>query len=241
MAPGDEVKKLSSISVFFPCFNEEKNIPFFVQEALEVLPTLAKKFEIIIVNDGSADGTKRVARALTKQHSEIKVVSHPQNRGYGASLQSGFAHAQYDWVFFTDGDLQFDLSEMRLLVKHAEKYEAIIGYRKSRAEGFSRWRNAYLYKVFVDLLFRLHVRDIDCAFKLFRRSTLQQITLESNGAFISAEMLYKLKKQKIKFKQVPVNHYPRQFGKPTGSNLSVIIKACRDALKLYLHMKFGLF
>lgn len=234
-------KKLSSLSVFFPCFNEEKNVPLFLEQALEIIPKVAKKFEIIVINDGSSDNTKRIAREWSKHDSRIKVFSHKNNQGYGASLQTGFRASQMDWVFFTDGDLQFDLHQIKLLVEHARSFDAVIGFRKNRAEGFGRSRNAYLYKVFVDLLFRLHVKDIDCAFKLLKKSAVDKVDLESKGAFISAELLYKLKKQQVAFKQIGVDHYPRKFGKPTGSNISVIIKACLDALKLYLHMKFNLF
>lgn len=234
--------RLASLSVFFPCLNEEKNVPIFVKEALDVLPKFAKKFEIIIVNDGSTDRTQQVAEELARTHRDIiKVVSHPKNRGYGASVRTGFATAKYDWVFFTDGDLQFRLAQLKTFIPHAKKYDAIIGVRKKRAEGFSRSRNAKLFKLYIDLLFRLDVKDIDCAFKLFRRSTINSITLESNGAFISSELLYKLKKQKVSMKQIPVDHFPRQYGSPTGANFRVIIRACVESMRLYLHMKFKLF
>lgn len=235
------MSKLSSLSVFFPCFNEEKNVPLFVKEALEVLPSIAKKFEIIVVNDGSSDQTLNVAKKLAKKHPEIKIVNHEKNRGYGASLRSGFEAAINDWVFFTDGDLQFRLDQLKEFVPYTEKSNVVIGYRKHRADGTVRATNAKLYKAFIDLLFRLHVRDIDCAFKLFSKDVLNKITLESDGAFISSEVLYKLKKKRVKFTQLPVDHFPRKFGSPTGNSLKVIIKAFKEPLKLYLHMKFGLF
>ena len=235
------IPKLSELTVFFPCFNEQENIPHFVAEAMEVLPNIAKKFEILIINDGSIDSTRRVAKKLAEQHKQVRLISHKVNRGYGASLRTGFRKATYQWVFFTDGDLQFKLHQLQSFIPHAKNFDAIIGYRKKRADGFSRHRNAMLYKLYVDLLFRLHVRDIDCAFKLFRKNVIDQISLESSGAFISSEILYKLKKKKVKFKQIPVNHYPRKFGDPTGANWRVIVKAGLESLKLYLHMKLGLF
>lgn len=235
-------QKLRSLSVFFPCYNEEKNIPIFVEDALQVLPTVAKKFEIIIVNDGSTDHSKKVIQKMIRKYPDnIRAVHHPKNKGYGASLLSGFEAAQYEWVFFTDGDLQFALGQIALLTKHAQKYRVIIGYRKRRADGFIRSRNAWLYKKYIDLLFRVQVKDIDCAFKLLRKDDIDSLNLESTGAFISAEMLYKLKKKKVAFKQVPVDHFPRKFGKPTGAKITVIIKACIEAMRLYLHMKFHLF
>ncbi|MEO8581258.1 MAG: glycosyltransferase family 2 protein [Patescibacteria group bacterium] len=233
--------KLSSLSIFFPCFNEEQNIPFFVEEAFKLLPKIAKKYEVIIVDDGSVDKTYQVAKKFKKIHSEIQVVRHKKNRGYGASLKSGFEAAKFDWVFFTDGDLQFNLGQIKKFLPYTSHGEVVIGYRKKRADGAFRTTNAQIYKMFVDVLFRLHVKDIDCAYKLFSKRALDLVTLESEGAFISAELLYKLKKKKIRFKQLPVDHFPRRFGSPSGNNIGVILKACKEAFRLYLHLKFGLF
>jgi len=142
-------------------------------------------------------------------------------------------------VFFTDGDLQFELIQLSSFIKYTEKYQAIIGYRKKRAEGSLRAFNAKLFKMYVDILFRLHVRDIDCAFKLFKADTIKSLDLFSEGAFISAEFLYRMKKKNIKFKQLPVNHKLRLHGSPTGNNINVVIRAGFEALKLYFMMKFG--
>jgi glycosyltransferase involved in cell wall biosynthesis len=165
------------------------------------------------------------------------VVNHKKNKGYGAALKSGFKAAKYDWVFFTDGDLQFKLEQIKRLVTHTSTNDIIIGYRQKRAEGAFRAFNARLFKLYIDLLFRLNVRDIDCAFKLMKTDVIKSIHLESGGAFTSAEFLYKLKKQGYAFKQVGVTHLKRRFGKPTGSNLQVIIRAGFEALRLYLTIK----
>ncbi len=231
--------KLKSLSVFFPCFNEEKNIPFFVDEAINFLPKVADKFEIIIIDDGSSDKTKDVAEDLVKNFPMVKLVSHQENRGYGAALRTGFEVAKYDWIFFTDGDLQFRLNQLANFIPYTQTHHVIIGYRKKRAEGKLRAFNASLFKLYIDLLFRVGVRDIDCAFKLFHRKTLQSLHLESTGAFTSSEILYKLKKRGEKFIQLPVNHSKRKFGSPTGNNIKVIIKAGIEALSLYLKIKIG--
>jgi len=230
--------KLSSLSVFFPAYNEEKNITPLVKQSLDFLPQVANKFEIIVINDGSEDGTKAVANKLAQEFKQVKVVSHTKNRGYGAALKTGIKTSQMDWIFFTDADLQFDITELESFIPHTKKHPIILGYRANRAEGFSRARNAYLFKVFIDLLFRLHVKDIDCAFKLFRADTIQSLKIDSNGAFTSSEILYKLKKNHITFKQLPVTHYTRRWGNSTGANWKVIAKAGYEATRLYLQLKW---
>lgn len=235
------IPKLSSLSIFFPCYNEEPNVELFVKEALEVLPQIAEKFEIIVVNDGSSDKTAEVADNLAKNNNMIRVIHHEQNKGYGAALRSGFRAAKYDWVFFTDGDLQFRLEQLKKFIKHTKDYDVVIGYRKNRADGAFRAFNARLFKLYIDILFRVHVRDIDCAFKLFKTEVIKSIELTSSGAFISAEFLYKLKKKHEAFRQIPVDHHERRYGNPTGNDPKVVIKAGFEALSLYLSMKFGLF
>ncbi len=230
--------KLQSLSVFFPCYNEAANVPLFLQEAFDVLPKLAHTYEIIVVDDGSSDGTSEVADSFAKQYPEVRVIHHENNRGYGAALRTGFETAKHEWVFFTDGDQQFRLAELAKLIEYAPRFPVVIGYRRHRADGGIRAMNAGIFKIYIDLLFRLHVKDIDCAFKLLRRDVLRAIHLESTGAFTSSELLYKLKKYGVVWKQVPVNHLLRKFGNSTGNNPKVVIKAGFEALKLYLHMKW---
>lgn len=230
--------KLESLSVFFPSYNEAENLPILLTQALTILPSVAQKFEIIVVDDGSKDSTKAVVQQFAQKHPEIRLVSHPKNLGYGAALKTGFKAAQYAWVFFTDADLQFNLEEITKFLPFTKEYRAIIGYRQQRAEGLRREINAKLLSLFMGILFRLHVRDIDCAFKLFESKLVKSVELESTGAFTSTELLYKLKKKSINFKQLPVAHLPRLRGNPTGANLKVIIKAGIEAIKLYLKIKF---
>lgn len=231
--------KLSSLSVFFPCFNEEKNVPIMINQALKILPELAKKFEIIVINDGSTDQTRLVAEKLAKQYPQVRLVNHQQNQGYGATVRTGFAACRYDWIFFTDGDAQFDLKELKSFVAHTQDYQVILGFRKQRADGFKRALFAKMYKFYIDILFRVHVKDVDCAFKLIKADVIKDLEFLSNGAFISSELLYKLKKKKAQFKQLPVNHYQRQHGKSTGANLRVIAIGLLEPLKLYLKIKFN--
>jgi len=232
-------KKLSSLSVFFPAYNEEANMPHLLAETFEVMPKFTRKLEVIVVNDGSQDKTAQVVKKWQKKHPNLKLVSHRENKGYGAALKSGFKAASYDWIFFTDADLQFDLKEFSKFIEYTDKYKAVLGYRVNRAEGFHRALNAKLLKFFVDALFRVHVKDIDCAFKLLKADIIKPLKLESDGAFVSSEMLYRLKKNKVKFKQLPVSHYPRKWGSSTGANPLVILRAMRDAFKIYWQTKVG--
>ncbi len=232
--------KLSSLSVFLPCYNEAANLQLAVDAFLKALPQIATQYELIIVNDGSRDKTGSLADALALKHSHIRVCHHVKNLGYGAALRTGYRAARYDWTFFTDGDLQFDPQELALFIPHTKRYSVIIGYRKKRAEGGFRSFNARLFKLYIDLLFRVHVKDIDCAFKLIKTDLVKSIDFLSTGATINAELLYRLKKMHQPFKQIPVSHYPRQYGTPTGNNPKVIIKAGLESVKLYLALKFGL-
>ncbi len=231
--------KLSSLSVFFPCYNEAENLPNLIKKTMKVLLFTAEKFELIIVDDGSDDETSDLIKKLQKKYSELRLVSHESNLGYGAAVRSGLKESQYDWIFFTDGDGQFDVSELSLFVKETNYFSVVLGYRKKRIEGTRRVLMANLYKIYINLLFRVHVKDIDCAFKLFKSNLFDSLELFSNGAFISAEILYKLKKNKVKFRQLPVSHLPRRHGEPTGAKLKVILIGLWEPLKLYLSMKLG--
>jgi glycosyltransferase involved in cell wall biosynthesis len=229
--------KITSLSVFLPCFNEEKNIKPLVRKLLEVLPNLTSAFEIIIINDGSTDHSQQVARELSNKDHRIKLVNHPNNQGYGSAIKSGINKSQYEWIFFTDGDMQFNVTELSSFIPYTSNYSAIIGYRKNRADGAVRAFNARLFKHFIDILYRLHVKDIDCAFKLFKADIIKPLPLISNGAMISTEILYRLKKQHVAFKQVPVTHHKRRYGEPTGNSLKVVMKAGLEAFQLYFLLK----
>lgn len=229
--------KLPSLSLFFPCYNEENNVEPSVLSALKVLKDVADCFEIIIINDGSSDNTKTVAENLAGIYKEVRVISHAKNRGYGGAVKTGFSNAKYEWTFFTDGDLQFDLGQLKTFIKYTDDYNIIIGYRKNRAEGLRRALIARSFKKLVDMLFKLGVEDIDCAFKLINTGAVRKIDLTCEGAFVSVELLYKLKKQGFSFKELPVDHYNRKSGEATGNNLKVGIRQIADTLKFYFHLK----
>jgi len=239
MSP-DPSARLPALSYFFPAHNEEANLEALVAEALAVLPTLAEQFEIIAVNDGSRDATAAIADRLAAAHpGVVRAVHHPTNLGYGAALRSGFRAARHDVVCFTDGDRQFQVADLgRLTARFGgpDAPDVVVGYRIRRADPVIRTVYARLYKLANRVWFGLRVRDVDCACKLFRRSALEGVRVESGGAFFSAELLVKLRAGGRTVVEVGVPHYPRTAGSPTGAKLSVIWRAVKDFWGLRLRM-----
>jgi len=231
--------RVPALSFFFPAHNEAENIEGLVAEALEILPTLADEFEIIAVDDGSRDDTPRLADELAAAHPEVRVVHHEVNRGYGAALRSGFRAARHDLVCFVDGDRQFKVVDLgRLLERMAadDKPDVVVGYRIKRADPFIRLAYARAYRLALRIFYRLGVRDVDCACKLFRRQSLEGIRLESGGAFLSAELLIKLKLRGRRVVETGVPHYPRTAGSASGANPKVVFRAVRDFWMLRLRL-----
>jgi glycosyltransferase involved in cell wall biosynthesis len=222
-----------SISVFFPCYNEQDNVARTTEQALEVLEKLNADFEIIIVNDGSSDNTGQIADGLAAGDNRIKVVHHPTNLGYGAALQSGFKAAARKLVFYTDGDGQFDIAEMPPLLPLINKYDIVSCYRLNRQDSPVRKINAWCWTKLVCLLFSMKVRDIDCAFKLYKREIFDNIKLSSAGALIDAEILARATRKGYTITQTGVRHYPRIAGKQTGADIKVILRAFKELFKLY--------
>jgi glycosyltransferase involved in cell wall biosynthesis len=231
--------RVPALSYFFPAHNEAENIEALVAEALEVLPTLAEEFEIIAVDDGSKDATPRLADELAAAHPQVRVVHHEVNKGYGAALRSGFRAARFDLVCFTDGDRQFKVADLgRLLDRMArtDKPDVVVGYRIKRADPAIRLAYARAYRLALRIFYRLGVRDVDCACKLFRRESLEGVRLESDGAFLSAELLIKLKQRGRRLAETGVPHYPRTAGSASGANPRVVFRAIRDFWQLRIRL-----
>ena len=235
VAPG---RRLPALSYFFPAHNEAANLPGLVEEALATLPGLAETFEIIVVDDGSRDGTPAIADDLAAAHPEVRAVHHPTNLGYGAALRSGFAAARYDHLAFTDGDRQFRVADLGRLIDRlgAGDADAVVGYRIRRADPLVRTVYAKLYRLANRIFFGLRVRDVDCACKLFTRASLEGVNVESGGAFFSAELLIKLRARGRRLVEVGVPHYPRTAGSPTGAKPQVVFRAVRDFWALRLRL-----
>jgi len=233
------IKKLKELSVFFPCYNEAANMPALMSQALEIIPRVAERYEIIIVNDGSSDSTSVIAHYYATKYPFIKVIDQP-NQGYGGALNTGFKTAQYEWVFFTDADLQFDLTELIAFVANVtEGTDLLIGYRKNRAEGFVRHFLALGMKVWnaIFLGFPLFIKDIDCAFKLIRRDVIQEVgELTSRGNLVTSEFLLKAYRCGYTFHQLGVTHYKRVAGISTCGGLPSVIKVIRETFVLRRRM-----
>ena len=223
----------NSISIFLPAYNEEANLEEVASKTKEVIRPIFDDFEIIIVDDGSTDRTSGIAEGLAKKDKRIKIIHHPKNLGYGAALISGFKASSKDLIFFTDADLQFDISEIKKLLSYISKYDVVIGYRCPRRDPFLRLVNAWCWKWLHRILFGLKVRDIDCAFKLFKKKAIKSITIKSRGAMVSAEMLIRLFRKGYKIKEVAVQHLPRKAGQPTGAKPKVILRAFCELFKMY--------
>ena len=229
----------SGVSVFFPCINEEGNIENIVGRAEEVLRKLRVKYEIIIIDDGSSDQTGQIADKLSRENSNIRVIHHSQNLGYGEALKSGFYNARYNIIVYTDGDGQFDFSEVTKFLEKIKDHDIVIGYRIKRQDPFIRKLFGKGWRLTLLTFFGLTLKDVDCGFKMVRKEVLEKIPrLESQrGAMINAELAIKAKKYGFREAQVGVRHSPRLSGKPTGANLKVIIKSYIDLIRLWWKLK----
>lgn len=229
------MKKVKELSVFFPVLNEEANIEKTVTKALPVLEQVAEKYEVIVVNDGSTDKTGEIAIRLAKQNANVRVVNLHPNLGYGAALRAGFYGAKYPLIVYTDGDGQFDFSEITKFIAVIDDVDAVWGYRIKRMDPPIRLLNAKGWKFLIWLFFGLPIRDVDCGFKMIKRSVLDCIPkLESTrGGMINPELLVKISRAGLTYTQVGVNHYPRTAGNPTGAAPKVIITSFIELFKLW--------
>jgi glycosyltransferase involved in cell wall biosynthesis len=238
MAPFS-VEKRPSIAAVLPAYNEEAIIERTVRHVAGVLAGLADDYEVIVTNDGSHDRTGEVLARLQAEEPGLclRVVTHPRNRGYGAALASGFDAASKDLVFLTDGDKQFDVAELAGFVPELAKgYDLVIGWRRNRADPPLRLLNAWGWKQLVNGLFGYTARDVDCAFKLFRREVWEGLTVHARGATFSAELLIKARRLGFLVKELPVSHYPRTAGSPTGARPDVIVRAFKELFHLWRNL-----
>jgi glycosyltransferase involved in cell wall biosynthesis len=220
------------LSIVLPAFNEQANITDALERASAVAERLCDEHEIIVVDDGSTDRTPGIVAERSADDPRIRLVRHERNLGYGEALRSGFEAAKLDFLFFTDADNQFDLNELERLLSLIDRVDVVAGYRIDRQDPFLRRFFAKGWNVLVRALFYVPVRDIDCAFKLFRRSVFDRIDLESIGAMVNTELMVKLARSGASVVEVGVTHHPRKAGRPSGANPRVIARAFRELWRM---------
>ena len=233
MSPASSVE----ISAVMPAFNEEGNLEQSVGRMAAALAEQARAFEVIVVDDGSRDGTATLLARLKAIHPSLRVVRHPVNRGYGAALRSGFAAARYPWIFLMDADNQFDPADVAVLLAAAADADIVAGYRKRRRDPLPRRLNAWAFFTLVTILFGRLARDVNCAFKLIRRDLLVRMELHSEGALINTEVFVLARQLQARVVEVPVQHYPRTSGRQTGANLRVVFRAFSELLAFKAEMR----
>jgi glycosyltransferase involved in cell wall biosynthesis len=215
-----------------PAHNEEANIETAVLHSTEVASRHCSDHEVIVVDDGSTDATADIVQKLAAHDSRIRLIRHEVNQGYGGALKSGFLAAQMELVFFTDSDNQFDLDELGIFIDLIQSVDVVAGYRIKRRDPFFRRLNARAWNYLVRALFYVPVRDIDCAFKLFRREVFDGLELNSVGAMVNTELMVKLGRSGYRVVEVGVKHFPRTAGKPQGARISVIIRAFAELRRM---------
>lgn len=227
------MKKLSSLTIFFPAYDDAKTLPYLICRAYQAGKLASKRFEILIINDGSTDETRDVVRVMEKKFSEIKIISHNENLGYGAALRTGFGNAKGEFVFYTDGDGQYDPME---LVSLANKLTPVIdvvnGYKQRRADPFIRRLLGAFYNRFAHVFYTLPIRDIDCDFRLIRKSLLKPKDLHAVSGKICLELILQLQESGARFCEIPVHHYPRMVNRSKFFTLKYLLSTFREYLGL---------
>jgi glycosyltransferase involved in cell wall biosynthesis len=216
---------LPSLSVVLPCFDEAENVAEAIRQAGEAAAHVALDHEVIVVDDGSSDPTRVLAEAVAARDGRVRVVAHDHNRGYGAAVRSGIAASRCDWVLLTDGDLQFDLAEIELMLPVTRDHDVVAGYRIARADPIPRRVAAHAWNGLMRRSFGVEVRDVDCAFKLVRGDALRSLGLESDGAMVSTELYVRAALRGLRVAEVGVHHRPRVAGAPTGGDPRVVLRA----------------
>ena len=229
---------MPSISLVMPAYNEADNIEPMVAEATPALEANADSHEIIVVDDGSADESAAVTRRVMESYPTVRLVEHPANKGFGAAVFSGFTSAEKDWIFYTDADRQFVLSELERFVPYMDEADLIAGYRAPRQDPFMRVFYGKGWSALCTLMFGYTVRDVDCGFKLFRREIIESLApqIASRGATFSIEWLVRAKRAGYRFVELPVTHQPRVAGSQTGANIDVIVRAFRELVQVRLQL-----
>jgi glycosyltransferase involved in cell wall biosynthesis len=228
---------VSGVSAMFPCYNDAETITELVDNVYAALSPLVPEVEVIVVNDGSADRSREVLDEIATTRPWLRAIHHDRNRGYGGALISGFAAARHEWIFYTDGDAQYDASEAALLIPLATSdIDVVQGYKLTRGDAFYRKVMGRVYHHIVKVLFRLPTRDTDCDFRLFRRQLLVDRPLTSTSGVICVEMMRVFQESGARFVETPVHHYFRPSGKSQFFRAPALARSAKQLLQLWWRM-----
>lgn len=226
--------KSVGLSIFFPCYNDKGTIGKLVKEAGDVARKLTKNFEVIVIDDGSSDGSRELLKSLTSKFTYLKLVFHKSNKGYGGALRSGFKTATKELVFYTDGDAQYDVKELPILWQlMTPDVNFVNGIKMERQDYTYRVIIGNLYALIVRWAYRLPIYDVDCDYRLIRREILKKINLTTTSGAICTELVKKAERAGAKFRQVSVHHYPRTYGQSQFFKLPRLIKTFKEQVKLW--------
>jgi glycosyltransferase involved in cell wall biosynthesis len=228
--------KPAGLSVFFPAYNDSGTIASMVIRTVQTASKLTPDFEVVVVDDGSVDGTADIADELARTYPQVRAVHHPINRDYGAALQTGFRSATKELIFYTDGDAQYDPTELTLLWERIADADLVNGYKISRADPVHRIFIGRIYHHIVSLMFGLKLRDVDCDFRLMRRTIFERINLEKTSGIICVEMMKKIQDSGFRIVEVPVHHFHRAYGTSQFFNFRRLARVARDLMLLWYEL-----
>ena len=231
------MKKIQSISIMFPLYKDSRTVKKMIIKSLKVLKTLAERYEIVIVDDGCPEKSGLLAKNFSKNIKKVKVIFHKQNLGYGSAIKTGLKNCKYQWIFQTDGDAEYDVNDLKKLIKLTNRSDLIITYRFKKKYRTSRIIISWIYNVILRVLFLTNFKDISTGSRLIKKKMLKKIKLKSKSPFIGAELAIKSKHLGLKVSEVGIHTYPRTFG--TGSTVSFknILLTIEEMLKMYFSYK----
>ncbi len=223
----------SSLTIFFPCYNDRETIPKLIEKADAVAREWTNDYEILVIDDGSSDGSREILRDLQSKYPRLRPIFHEHNKGYGAVLQTGFHQSVKDLVFYTDGDGQYNVSELESLIPlMTSEVDIVNGYKIKRADSWHRKVLGEIYKSIAKIFFGIRMRDVNCDFRLMRRKIFDRIKLQSKSGALGLEMIKKAQLAGFHFVEHPVHHYPRSYGRSQFLNLKQIVQTVSDLICL---------
>jgi glycosyltransferase involved in cell wall biosynthesis len=228
------MKQIKSLSVFFLCYNDKNTIANLIETALSILKDIADDYEVVVVDDGSTDGSGQILESLAKKCPELRITHHEKNLGYGAAIKTGLKLCKKELIFYTDGDGQYDINEIQKLLEFIDGVDVVNGFLYKRRDPFYRIVLGRIYQLLLRLLFKIPISYIDCDFRLFKKYVIDNLNLESNGGFVCAEMIKKIIDRGYRIKEVAIHHYPRLNSKSQFFKWRNIYRLLFDCFKFYL-------